>query len=92
MCELYPIALCIDSLADAKPGDKIPDILNGGRQGNVGWLTWRGKPGEPALVRSLTPPGNSKSYINPRFKKDRIVSIGDWVKGKPGLANTKQGP
>ena len=90
LCELYPIAVHIDSLANATPGDIIPDVLNGGRRGNFGWLTWRGSPRRQALVTSLTPPGNSAAYVNPDFRRDRIPSIGDWVQGKPGLANSRQ--
>jgi len=41
------------------------------------------------LVASLTPPGDSETYINPDDTDDHVVSIGDWVQGKPGVSNSK---
>ena len=90
ICELYPIALHVDSLANAEPGDEITDVLNGSQSGNFGWLTWAGSPSTPNLTTSLTPPGNSTTYINPDFPTDRILSIGNWVQGKPGVSNSKK--
>ncbi|HLO29546.1 MAG TPA: PKD domain-containing protein [Anaerolineales bacterium] len=86
-CELYPIALHTSSLDGAKVGDTIEDIFNGMQPGNFGWLTWTGDTGVPSLVTSLNPPGDSNTYINPRDPDDRTVSIGDWVQGRPGVAN-----
>jgi hypothetical protein len=68
-------------------GGIIRDIYNGVQPGNFGWLTWAGSPSEPTLVTSLTPPGNSSTYINPLNRNDHIVSVGDWVQGKPGVTN-----
>ena len=90
LCELYPIALCIDSLENAEPEDVIPDVLSGSQSGNFGWLTWAGSPSTPTLTDSLTPPGDSSSYVNPDFPTDHIPSIGDWVQGKPGVSNSKK--
>ena len=39
------------------------------------------------LVYSLTPPGNSQTYINPDDPNDHIVSPGDDVSGRPGVAD-----
>ncbi|MES1241964.1 MAG: CARDB domain-containing protein [Acidobacteriota bacterium] len=86
-CELYPIALWVASLADRQPGDQIVDIFNGTRPGNFGWLTWMGDNDVPALIASLTPPGNSSTYVNPHAPTDPTISIGDWVQGKPGVSN-----
>jgi len=85
---LYPIALHVDSLTGVPVGGMIPDIYNGVQPGNFGWLTWAGSPSEPTLVTSLTPPGNSSTYVNPRNRNDHTVSIGDWVQGKPGVTNS----
>lgn len=68
-------------------GDLIEDIFNGAQPGNFGWLTWTGDNGIPSLVTSLNPPGDSMTYINPRNPDDHTVSIGDWVEGRPGVAN-----
>ena len=62
-------------LNGVQPGDILPDILNGTQPGNFGWLTWTGDNGLPALVTSLTPPGDSHTYINPNDPLDHIVSI-----------------
>jgi hypothetical protein len=40
-------------------------------------------------VTSLTPPGNSSTYVNPDNTSDHQISIGDWVQGKPGVSNGK---
>jgi hypothetical protein len=39
-------------------------------------------------VASLTPPGNSSTYVNPRDPFDHFVSVGDWVRGKPGVTDS----
>ena len=88
-CELYPIALHEDTLDDAEVGDLLEDILNGENAGNFGWLTWTGDNGVPTLVASLTPPGNSYTYINPYDPNDHVVSAHDWVEGKPGVSNAR---
>ena len=64
-CEFYPIALSADTVADVAPGTVLDDILNGAHPGNFGWLTWTGDPRVPTLVNSLTPPGDSDTYVNP---------------------------
>ena len=87
-CDLYPIALHTQSLAALAPGDVIPDTYNGTQPGNFGWLSCTGNPSEPALVASLTPPGNSETYVNPDNPNDHVVSVGDEVRGKPGVSNS----
>jgi hypothetical protein len=88
--DLYPIALSQKSLVGVPVGGVIKDIYNGVAQGNFGWLTWAGSPNEPTLVKSLTIPGNSSTYINPQLPSDHVVSVGDWVQGKPGISNSDQ--
>jgi hypothetical protein len=87
-CELYPIALHQQSLMGVQVGAVIHDIYNGVQPGNFGWLTWLGSPNEPTLVKSLTPPGDSSTYSNPNDRNDHVVSVGDWVQGKPGISNS----
>jgi len=86
--DLYPIALNIESLSGISIGAVVRDIYNGSKFGNFGWLTWAGSPSEPTLATSLTPPGNSSTYTNPKNRGDHVVSIGDWVQGKPGISNS----
>ncbi len=62
--------------------------------GNFGWLRWpQANGGVPALVASLTPPGNSYLYENPGTLEnnwndanpnDHVIATGKWVRGKPG--------
>jgi PKD repeat protein len=88
-CELYPIALHVDTLADAEIGREIEDIYNGTNPGNFGWLSWTGDPNVPTLVHSLTPPGDSHTYVNPNDPGDDTLSPDDWVYGKPGVSNAR---
>jgi RHS repeat-associated protein len=88
-CELYPIALPASLFSNAVPGAVVSDILQGVQPGNFGWLSWAGSPGEPALVTSLSPPGNSFTYVNPDNLADHQLAVGDWVRGKPGVSNSK---
>ena len=89
-CELMPIALAEATLAGVEPGTVLRDVANGAGSGNFGWLTWAGDNGVPALVAALTPPGTSASYVDPDDPADRRVSVGDRVRGRPGVANSKQ--
>jgi len=88
-CEFYPIALHIDTLAGVEVGQELEDIYNGAGHGNFGWLSWTGHPSVPALVASLTPYGDSDTYVNPDDPDDRALSAGDWVHGKPGVSNAR---
>lgn len=88
-CALYPIALHQDSLKGAQAGDIVDDIANGAGRGNFGWLRWSGAGGEPTLITSLTPPGDSDTYTNPNQPSDHVVSVGDRVRGRPGVANSE---
>lgn len=87
-CDLYPIALNKSKVENAKVGDTITDIWNGSGSGSFGWLTWTGNVSEPTLAISLTPPGNSSTYINPNNASDHIISVGDWISSKPGDVNS----
>ena len=85
---LYPIALNTTTLTGVAPGSTLPEIYNDTQPGNFGWLTWAGSPNEPTLSTSLTPPGDSFTYKNPANSADNVISIGDWVQGKPGVSNS----
>lgn len=89
-CQLYPIALSAQTIEGATPGTSLGDIYNGAQPGNFGWLTWVGAPNVPTLVTSLTPPGDSYTYVNPNNASDRVVSIGDWIQGSPGVSNASE--
>jgi Flp pilus assembly protein TadG len=86
-CDLYPIALHTSTLDGKATGAELGDIYNGAGTGNFGWLTWFGSPNVPTLATSLTPPGDSDTYVNPNDSSDTNVSVGDWVQGSPGVSN-----
>ncbi|MBN1886662.1 MAG: hypothetical protein JW850_01675 [Thermoflexales bacterium] len=52
--------------------------------GNFGWLTWAGSPDANQLEFSMTPPGDSETYINPHNPNDHSLDPGDWVEGATG--------
>lgn len=86
-CDLYPIALHTSTLDGKTAGATLVDIYNGAGTGNFGWLTWYGSPNVPTLATSLTPPGDSDTYVNPNDSSDTNVTVGDWVQGSPGVSN-----
>jgi len=88
-CELFPIALSQETLANVEPGTVCQDILNGTGLGQFGWLSWAGNQGEPTLAGSLTQAGDSYSYVNPLDANDHTVNIGDWVVGRSGVSNSR---
>lgn len=88
-CNLYPISLHQDLVANVLPGTLVEDIPHGVRPNKFGWLSWTGDKSENSLVASLTPPGDSDTYINPNNSVDHIVSIGDWVPGRLSAPNTR---
>ncbi|HET9315695.1 MAG TPA: FG-GAP-like repeat-containing protein, partial [Vicinamibacteria bacterium] len=87
-CPLYPIALPYDLLVSATPGTQFLQVPRGTGPGQFSWLTWAGSPNAPTLARSLTPPGDSYTYINPYDSTDWLVSPHDWVKGAAGNMNS----
>lgn len=89
-CDLYPIALNVGSVQGLRQGAIVRDIHNGVQPGNFGWLTWTGDGGTQVLTVSLTPPGNSFTYINPVDPADGVVSVGDWVIGRPGVDDSSE--
>jgi hypothetical protein len=64
------------------------DIFAGGGPGNFGWLGWDGCTNSPCIRQSLAPAGNSEAYVNPYQPDDDVVTVGDWVEGSTGVANT----
>ena len=85
---VYPIAV---DWQDFQFGQEY-DIYAGGGPGNFGWLTWAGSPSVPTLCTSLTPPGDSETFVDAHLPcgcyGDGILNIGDWVQGKPGISNS----
>src|SRR5574340_1838509 len=87
-CVLYPLAFSTQAFAKAQVGSNV-EINAVDQPGSFNWLTWTGNPNANLLAASLTPPGNSGTYVNPDNPQDNIVSTGDWVKGVPGVVNSR---
>ena len=87
-CDLYPIAASSSLLRGARVGKVIKDLTVGTPSGHEGWLTWTGDVSEPTLAKSLTGPGDSERYVNPDDATDRVLSLGDWVKARPGAVSS----
>lgn len=88
-CELYPIAISSKLLNDASAEGTLEITAAENPSGGFGWLSWTGNPSANRLAASLTPPGDSATYVNPDDPQDLQVSVGDWVKGMPGVSNSK---
>jgi len=82
-CGLYPIGLNANILRGAIPGTTLSTLESGSRPGGFAWLSWTGSEEELALVRALTPPGDSFVYTNPFDRDDHALNVGDWVRGRP---------
>jgi hypothetical protein len=85
---VYPIAISTNVIASANAGEVIMDIFNGAGHGNFGWLTWTGDTSETALVTSLSGAGNVSTYTNPDNPADNVLTVGDWVLGRPSASNS----
>jgi len=89
---LYPIAIDVrhlnPQLEFGFAYNTEYDMYVGAQPGNFGWLSWNGTMSEGYLCESLTPPGTSYQYINPDDPKDHAITVGDWVWGRPGVANS----
>jgi hypothetical protein len=82
-CQLFPIATSATSLQGLTDHYGTHDSNYGTGSHNFGWLSWDGSMITDTLATSLTPPGNSSSYTNPDNPSDHVVSVGDWVLGRP---------
>jgi len=82
---LYPIAVYTQTF---RTDGTLYDMYVGAQPGNFGWLSWNGTMSEGYLCTCLKDPGMSKYYINPYNSNDRTIDIGDWVWGRPGIANS----
>lgn len=81
-CELYALALPHTAVANIAVGQEVELAMTGNVRDAVGWVTWDGDQSMMSLSASLTPPGTSTLYRNPRDPNDRTVSVGDWVAGR----------
>jgi hypothetical protein len=89
-CPIHPVGISAQAIAGKPPGAIIDSVPMGVVPGSFGWLSWGGSPGTPALIQSLTPPGDSSTYVNPDDPSDAQISLGDWIHAKPGVSNSQQ--
>jgi hypothetical protein len=52
------------------------------------WLTWAGATDQTTLITSLTPPGDSQTYVDPIDLSHHRVTIGSWIRGRVGIIPT----
>lgn len=86
--DLHPIALHASLVANKRRGDSLGDIDAGNQVGRFGWLAWDGDTSADRLARSLAYPGDSVSYVNPDNNADRVINVGDTIRGNTEFANT----
>ena len=87
-CQAYPIALSDQTIASASPGTAFTYLVMGTNPGQYGWLTWAGATDQTTLVTSLTPPGNSDTFVDPTNPADTTLEVGSWVAGRGGITPT----
>lgn len=87
-CAIYPITLPKTRVDGLSPGALIDRMERGTGAGNFSWLSWSGATDAPTMARSLTPPGNSDTYVDPDDATDRLLNIGDWAQGSTGSMNS----
>lgn len=88
-CPIYPIGISSSLLADAQDNDAFWKVSTRVEAGNFSWMTWNGSPSVPTLANSLSPPGDSHTYVNPFDNADSSLDIGKWVQGSPGVAGSQ---
>lgn len=81
---LYPVTRRMPTDADPFVLGKQIEIRDERATGNFGWLTWAGSPSAPVLKNSMTPPGDSETYVNPYDANDHTINLGDWIEGSTG--------
>jgi YD repeat-containing protein len=79
-CELYPVALSLSSVSNIATGTVLSNLRNGTQRGEFGWVTWTGNRSRDSLVKSLTDPGDSHTYINPMNRQREPMDTRSWVR------------
>src|SRR6266571_1252984 len=88
-CNLYPIAF---PQATYTANQIVVVTLQNSLPGNFGWLHWNGNDSSMTpsdLATSLTAPGNSSTYQNPKVFGDTVINVGDKIKGDTGVERAK---
>lgn len=95
-CPVWPIGISKPKVDSLSPGQSVEDNIDGGDQGNFGWLSWDVAPGstrvhnlEDSLQSPLSGsciPGRHGDicYTNLADANDHNLSIDDWVNNSTG--------
>ncbi|MCG8460978.1 MAG: PKD domain-containing protein, partial [Holophagales bacterium] len=78
-CAVYPFATDWTSFQGVAIGWQEVQIPFGTLDGRFAWLSWTGAGDTSTLATSLTPPGDSHTYVHPADPADTTLSAGDWV-------------
>jgi len=88
-CSVYPMTFSESDLPAVADPNQVIQLPLGSTQGNFIWLSWDGQNSVNSIEVSLTAPGNLDLYTNPRDSSDTLMEEGDWVRGLPGVKNSK---
>ena len=78
-CAVYPFAVDWTVFNGVAIGWQEIQVPIGSTPGHFGWLSWLGADDSSTLATSLTPPGDSHTYIHPADPSDTTLSTGDWI-------------
>ncbi len=88
-CQLFPIAISSQTISAAAPGTTFANLVMGTLPGQYGWLTWSGATDQNTLITSLTPPGNTQTYLDPiHLSPSPPVGLGSLVAARGGITPT----
>lgn len=92
-CPVWPIGVSQGLVDTLSPGDLVKDSIEGGDQGNFGWLSWNGDTNAETIEDSLKNPLSGECvpgqhgdicYTNAANDEDHTLSIDDWTTNATG--------
>ncbi len=87
-CQLYPLALSTEVLAEAEVGINFLRVPLGNGTGNFSFLSWAGVNDADVFAAAIAADGGAAGYVNPEDPADSQLDLGDWVQGLPGVKNS----
>ena len=78
-CAVYPFATDWTSFHGVAIDWQEVQLSIGTSPGQFSWLSWLSQEDSATLANSLTPPGDSHTYVHPVDPTDTMLSTGDWV-------------
>ncbi len=91
-CEVYPIALNINTLNGwLENGSEERDIWNGANSSDRGWVSWQPNPSSDYVEDELTNPRLANNdFIDPTDPSDTMLNAGDWIGSDGGNHNSSE--